>query len=285
MASASSRRIGLGQVAGSNFSYQHLGFECFLDDMVTLERTHVELWGIAPHLHIPHVGADDLRRIKRMMAERWLNVVCLTPEQVMYPVNLASPVDWVRESSIAMFCRAVEVCVELESPLLFLTAGRGAENEPREDAWRRSVESIREVVGYAAAHGIGCVLEPLQRTESNLVLSAPDARRMLDDVDAPTLGVTLDTVAMVAAGDTVADYVSAFGERLRHVHLIDGCPTGHLAWGDGELPLGQYLTALDDAGYDGFMTVELFGDGSYALDPLPALRQSYAAIDAASPRS
>lgn len=282
MASANSRRVGLDQVAGSNFSYQHLGFERFLNDMVALERTHVELWGIAPHLHIPLLDADDLARIRRMLAERQLRIACLTPEQVMYPVNLASSTPWLRESSVAMFRRAVEVCIELESPLLFLTAGRGCEDEPVADAWGRAVESIREVVEYAARHGVGCVLEPLQRTESNLVLSAADADRMLADVEEPTLGVTLDTVAMAAAGDTVADYVTRFGTRLKHVHLIDGRPTGHLAWGDGELPLGEYLTALRDAEYEGFMTVELFGDGRYARDPLPALWQSYAAIAAAS---
>jgi len=125
MASASKHGITTSQVAGSNFSYQHLSFDRFLNDMATLERQHVELWGIAPHLHIPQLAADDLARVKRKLRERELSVVCLTPEQVMYPVNLASPVDWLRESSIALFRRAVEVCVELESPLLFLTAGRG----------------------------------------------------------------------------------------------------------------------------------------------------------------
>lgn len=285
MASASKRLVGLDRVAGSNFSYQHLGFERFLDDMVELDRRHVELWGVAPYLHITQLTADDLGRIRRQLQDRALSVVCLTPEQVMYPVNIASPVDGLRTGSIAMFRRAVEVCVELESPLLFLTAGRGFEDEPRGDAWRRSVDSIREIARYADSHGIECVLEPLQRVESNLVLSAADARQMLDDVDAPNLGVTLDTVAMVAAGDSIADYVSLFGAQLRHVHLIDGCPTGHLAWGDGELPLGEYLTALGEVEYHGFMTVELFGDGSYALDPLPALRRSYAAISAACAQS
>jgi protein FrlC len=62
------------------------------------------------------------------------------------------------------------------------------------------------------------------------------------------------------------------------VHLIDGSPTGHLAWGDGDLPLLDIVTALDDHGYAGLATVELFGDGHYALDPRPALARSLQAI-------
>ena len=275
------RHMQTDQITGSNFSYQHLSFERFLDDMVTLERTHVELWGIAPHLHIPQLGADDIRRIKRMLRERELSVACLTPEQVAYPVNIASPVDWLRLSSIDMFRRAADLCTELGSPLLFLTAGRGFEDEPRSEAWERSAHSLRSIADYAASRGVRCVLEPLQRVESNLVHSVSDITLMLESVGSDNLDVALDTVAMAAAGETVHDYDAAFGSAVRHVHLIDGRPTGHLAWGDGELPLIEYLEAFAAMEYRGFMTFELFGDGSYAYDPLPALRRSFAAVESA----
>ncbi|MCU1636611.1 MAG: D-tagatose 3-epimerase [Cryobacterium sp.] len=273
--------ITTDQITGSNFSYHQLTFDRFLDDMVTLSRRHVELWGIAPHLHIPQLGLADVRRVRRQLRERELSVACITPEQVIYPVNLASGVQWLRRSSIDMFLKAVDVCVELESPLLFLTAGRGFEDEPRTDAWKRSADSLREIAEHALRSGISCVLEPLQRVESNLVNSTADIRRMLDAVGSDNLGVALDTVAMAVAGETVYDYDTAFGQAVKHVHLIDGTPAGHLAWGDGDLPLAGYLQALGDVGYRGFMTFELFGDGSYALDPLPALQRSLAAVEAA----
>lgn len=272
--------ISTDQITGSNFSYQQLSFERFLDDMVLLERQHVELWGIAPHLHIPQLTLADLRRVKRKLDERGLSVECFTPEQVMYPVNIASSADWLRTDSIAMFRTAVDVCVELGSPLLFLTSGRGGEDEPRAEAWVRSAEALRTIVDYALLHGVRCVLEPLQRVESNLITTSADVLSMLEDVGSPNLDVVLDTVAMAAAGESVPDYVAAFGERLRHVHLIDGTPTGHLAWGDGNLPLGTYLADLAAAEYRGFMTFELFGS-EYICDPLPALRQSFAAVEAA----
>jgi protein FrlC len=271
--------IRLEQVTGSNFSYQHLPFERFLDDMVDLGRERVELWGIAPQLHIPQLSDGEARGIRRQVAERGLTVHCLTPEQVIYPVNVASPVPWLRESSIAMFRRAAELCVELEAPLLFLTPGRGFENETTDAAWRRSVDAIGEIAAHAARLGVDCVLEPLQRVESNLVNDAATLARMLDDIAAPNLGAALDTVAMAVAGDTVDGYFDRLGERVRHVHLIDGRPNGHLAWGDGELPLGEYLEALGRRGYDGCLTFELFGDGTYAFDPRAALERCFAAVE------
>ncbi len=269
------------RVAGSNFSYQHLPLERCLDDLAALGRTRMELWGVAPHAHVPWLSDAEARGIHRAAADRGIAIACLTPEQVMYPVNVASPDTRLRSSSIAMFRRAAELAVELGAGLLFLTSGRGGEAEPREAGWTRAVDAIGEIAGYAARLGLDCVLEPLQRVESNLVNTAADAARVLREVAAPNLGVALDTVAAAVSGDTIDDYFAALGDRVRHVHLVDGAPAGHLAWGDGELPLAELVAALERRRYAGLATVELFGDGRYALDPRPALARSLAAIAAA----
>ncbi len=271
------------QITGSNFAYQHLPFETFLDDMAALGRQKLELWGVAPHLHIPRLSNADARRIRGSVAARGLQTHCLTPEQVMYPVNVASPVAWLRNESIAMFRRAAELCAELGAQLLLVTPGRGYENEPVQAAWRRSVDAIGDIAGYAATLGVMCVLEPLQRVESNLVNDYRTLAAMTDEIGAANLGAVLDTVAMAVAGESVDDAFDALGARIRHVHLIDGRPAGHLAWGDGELPLAGYLAALDRRQYDGHLTFELFGDGSYARDPRSAVERCLAAVEAAAP--
>lgn len=275
--------LSLRQVTGSNFSYQHQPFERFLDDAADLGREHLELWGIAPQLHIPHLSDAGARAVRRAVESRGLTVRCLTPEQVAYPVNLASPDTRLRAESVAMFRRAAELAAELGAAFLLLTPGRGFESEPVAGAWRRSADAIGEICAYAGTLGVSCVLESLQRVESNLVNDARTLARMIDEVGAPNLGAVLDTVAMAAAGEGVDDYFDALGDRVRHVHLIDGSPTGHLAWGDGELPLGEYLAALDRRGYRGAMTFELFGAGDYAFDPRPVVERCLAAVRAALP--
>ncbi|WP_207456539.1 sugar phosphate isomerase/epimerase family protein [Herbiconiux sp. SYSU D00978] len=277
----SARTLTRSQVTGSNFSYQHQSFERFLQDMVDLGLHDLELWGVAPHLHIPTVTNTRLERIARELEARELSVYCVTPEQVAYPVNIASPDEGLRESSVAMFLRAAEICSTLGAPLLFLTSGRGAEDEPRELAWRRSVDGLRRIVDRAADLGVACVLEPLQRVESNLVLTSEDAAAMLAEVDAASLGVALDTVAMTVSGETVADYFRNLPGHVNHVHLVDGSPAGHLAWGDGEIDLPQVVRDLGAHGYAGRITFEIFGDGSYAFDPRPHLQQSLNAFERA----
>ncbi|MEV4291021.1 TIM barrel protein [Nonomuraea bangladeshensis] len=275
--------LSLARFTGSNFSYQHLPFERFLDDAAALGRESLELWGIAPQLHVPRMSDAEARAVRRAAESRGMAVRCLTPEQVMYPVNVASPEAWLRQESIAMFRRAAELAAELGAELLLLTPGRGFEDEPVADAWRRSADAIGEIAAHAATLGVTCVLEALQRVESNLVNDAAGLARMIGEVGAPNLGAVLDTVAMAAAGDTVDGYFDALGDRVRHVHLIDGRPTGHLAWGEGELPLADYLEALDRRGYAGHLTFELFGPGTYAFDPRPAVERCLAAVRAHLP--
>jgi len=271
--------ITTDQITGSNFSYQHHTFETFLDDMVKLGRSHLELWGIAQHLYVPELSFADVRRMRAQLAEREQSVVCLTPEQVMYPINLASSIRWIRESTIATFKKAADICVELETPLLFLTPGRGFEDESRDDAWKRAVDGLGEVAAYAATLSIDCALEPLQRHESNLVNNSQQLGQMVDEVGADNLYVALDTVAMATADETVAGYFSRFGDRIKHVHLIDGKPAGHMAWGDGELPLTEYLDDLAAADYSGYVTFEIFG-AQNAFEPFSAHRRSLDAVSA-----
>ncbi|UWF77515.1 TIM barrel protein [Microbacterium neungamense] len=274
----------IDRITGSNFSYQHLPLERCFDDMAALGRSQVELWGVAPHAHVPWLTDAEARRIRDAAEARGMRIACFTPEQVAYPVNIASPSPRLRAESVAMFRRAAEIAVQLGAGMLFLTAGRGGEDEETDAGWARAAGALREIAEHAGALGLECVLEPLQRVESNLVNTAADAARMLADVGAGNLGVALDTVAAAVAGDSVDDYFAQLGDRVRHVHLIDGAPAGHLAWGDGELPLDGIVAALERHGYAGLATIELFGDGGYALDPRPAVERSLAAVAEASGR-
>ena len=68
------------------------------------------------------------------------------------------------------------------------------------------------------------------------------------------------------------------------MHLVDGAPSGHLAWGDGTMDLAGILRDLSGLEYRGAMTFELFGDGSYALEPRPAVEKCLDAFAVPPPR-
>lgn len=271
-------QLGMHQLTGTNFSYQHYSFERCLHDMAEFGRRQFELWGIAPHAEITAMGTKEAKSIAQKLDSYGMVALCFTPEQVAYPINIASPDSGLRKRSIDQLKHAVEVTSALGAEFLFLTSGRGTEDEPEEMAWERSRDALKQITAYADLHGVRCLLEPLQRVESNLVIHSSGAARMLDEVGSPILGVCLDTVAMAAAHESVESYMSNLPGRIWHVHLVDGTPTGHMAWPEGNLDLGSILASLAAANYRGMMTTELFGNGEYALAPQAAFRRSFDAI-------
>ncbi|MFI3904429.1 sugar phosphate isomerase/epimerase family protein [Ochrobactrum sp. S1502_03] len=266
------------QLLGANFSFQHHPFRWTAERLSGLGFRRMELWGIAPHLDLFHDNRGRLREVISILDDCGLAVHCFTPEQVLYPINIASGDKPYREASVERFIRAADMAAELGAKYLFLTPGRGFENEERERGWAHAVESIDRIASHAGQAGLRCLLEPLQRLESNLVNDVADLERMWRELSAGNVDLVLDLVAMATAGDSVADYFARFGEHLAHVHIVDGTPAGHLVWGDGNLPLKDYLAALGAADFKGTFTFEPFGNGSYALDPVTAWKRCLTAI-------
>lgn len=265
-------------IAGMNFHYFRHSFERFPNDMVSLEIEAVELWAAMPHFSVEDVTLADARDMLRKITERDLKLICLTPEQCIYPINIASENS--RDRSIAYFIRCIDLASELECPKLLVTPGWGYADRPAGPAWERSGDALITLVRRAADCGIELRLEPLAPSESNLVTTAARWRQMLAEIGSPSVNAILDTNAMAVVDDTIESYNEAVGSRLTHVHLIDSTREGHLAWGDGHLPLARYLCELSQIGYRGHLTFE-FTTSAYWLDPLTPMKKSLAAFGAA----
>jgi fructoselysine 3-epimerase len=267
------RSIKRSQITGMNFHYLHYPLECFLDAMVKYKVQQIELWGAAPHLYVEDLTISEISNIKREIDQRELKVVCFTPEQCMYPINLAAKEKNLRERSIAYFKKSIDTAVELETPMVLVTAGWGYRNESREEAWNRTKDSIEQLTSYAEKKGIVLALEPLQKIESNLINTLPDLKEMLNSISSPSLKGMVDTIPLAVEGENLADYFEQLQDDFIHIHFIDGNPGGHLAWGDGSLPLEDYINTLVHYQYNGALTLE-FTSSQYLLDPNKAFEAS-----------
>jgi sugar phosphate isomerase/epimerase len=93
-----------------------------------------------------------------------------------------------------------------------------------EEAYRIVLESVRELVGEAAACGVVVGIEAVER----YVISSPRRlRRLLDDVNSPHLRVIYDPVNLLCAANhaqqdaIMAEAHTLLGDRMRIVHAKD----------------------------------------------------------------
>jgi len=266
------------QIAIMNIQYKYFPLEKYLDDAVQFGVRNVELWGAAPHFHLEDMTYQDVKRVRHAIESRDLKCICFTPEQCVYPVNIAAASAAERRRSLKFFEDNIRVASELGTDKVLVTSGSGYfDGSNREEAWKHSQEGLFNLAELAKIHGIRLALEVLREDESNLVYNLPTLEKMLHALDHDAVGGMIDTVPMALAGESPKDYLDALGDGLIHVHFIDGMPRGHLAWGDGILDMEKYLGELSEGGYKNSLSLEIT-DGRYVMDPTESVRKSIDAL-------
>jgi protein FrlC len=270
--------LQFSQVAPMNINYTFYPLEYFLDSLVKFDVQAVELWGGYPHLNIEDISLFEVGKIRREIERRDLNIACFTPETCIYPINIAAEESYIRERSVAYMLKSLEIAAELGTKMMQTVSGTGYYNKPVEEAWARSRSSLEIIIRKAESLDIHVTMEPLLPDETNLVNDLEAAGRMLAEINSPRLGVNVDTVPMAIAGNTLDQYFASFGSKLTHIHLCDG-PHAHVRWGDGNLPLKEYLDQLSARNYQGYLGLEICDSKSF-VDPDQALQQSLTLIKA-----
>lgn len=261
------------QIAGMNYTYCHYPFDFFLDSMTRLGIRNIELWGGSPHFYTEDFTCEMIRGVKKQISSRGLNLVCFTPCQAVYPVNIAAKESYLRDRSIRYMIKSIEAAVELESPLVIVGAGWGYLSESKADAWKRSQESLGIITRNAERLGVTLALEPYTTISSNLINYASELKQMLMEVGSPVMKGMLDVGQMAILNERIEDYFGVLGKDLVHIHFVDGRPTGHMAFGDGTLPLSDYLHKIIEIGYARHLSMEI-NDRQYFIEPEMAVKQS-----------
>jgi sugar phosphate isomerase/epimerase len=121
---------------------------------------------------------------------------------------------------------------------------------------QRAHDQFRDFLGLvtdlAAPRGITVGLEPLNREETNLVNTIPEALATLRQVGRPGLRLTVDYYHLLLAGGTPADVEAARG-LVAHVHTADASRRPPGTEGTDQLGLLKALRAID---YDDRLTME-----------------------------
>jgi fructoselysine 3-epimerase len=282
----------------------------------------VELWGGQHHGYVldmvEEVGGDlalDVARaeaIRDLCAANDLPIVCLTPEQLIYPINWliddVPPFDGpaLRQRSRRMTELSIDAAAALGCDRVVLVTPTWQWTR-QGDGWRRATKSevisaaIEEIAAFtrhAEARDVTILFEPLVHHDTNGIETLEETAELLERVPSPNLQLMLDMghVAVTANRrglDPVAsfrEHLRVFGDRVRHIHVDDnaGAVDSHLVPGAGTIDLAGMTAALLESGYQGWLSAELGILGEYAMpehaEPLlhEARRQMAALLESAA---
>ena len=266
--------IQMSQVAAANYHYKRYSLDYFLDSVTRLGFNNIELWASGPHFHLDYFTNQDVKDLNKKIKDRGLNVICLTPEQYVYPVSISHPDPKYRKKSVEFFCRHIEAAPLLECDKVLVTTGIAYLDADDTEEWKWCRESLSEICKTAEKEGVYLPMEAFTSFTTQMFNRAEHIARMIKEVGSPNLKGLADTDVMATTGkDTIHDFIRELGSDLDHVHFVDGNPGGHLVPGDGKLDMAGALKALNDIDYKGYLGMELL-DRRYILEPEKAMKDS-----------
>ena len=158
------------------------------------------------------------------------------------------------EEGILRTMAMMDLALDLETDIITTHIGKVPEDENCE-AYHNMVCTIERLGKYGDSIGVRFA------TETGPEKAAP-LRRILEKADTKSAKVNLDPAnfVMCSAQDPV-EAVHVLKDYIVHTHAKDGVmnPDGtHTEYrlGDGDVPFFEYVSALKEIGYDGFLTIE-----------------------------
>ena len=189
------------------------------------------------------------------------------------------------QREIATLMDSVEVASKMG-----LTMVRAFVGEPKpesgltlDDFWEQIVDAFRIVAAEAAALGVTVGIE----NHGRLLNDGPLLAKLIEEVGAPNLGITLDTGNFCAStGHTLEECQADFAAVIPHtvnVHIKDGAWKDGafplLTAGEGDLDIAGVLQTLGKRGYTSFVCSEFEGAGDFRA----CTRQSIAYLKSVRP--
>lgn len=146
------------------------------------------------------------------------------------------------------------------------------------------VAGLREVAAAARAAGVRLGLEPshpAQHDTVSFVNTVADAEALLEEAGLPDVGVMVDTYNL---WHERPEAVAAIADRVTGVHISDEPPdlerTDRVLPGEGGRQSAELVRALVDAGWNGYLDVEIFStpDRFWGLPTDEAASRAHAAV-------
>lgn len=205
------------------------------------------------------VSRQEREALREIAGERGLEIVglhwLLVKPEGLY---INHPDDEIRRKTTDYMRALIDFCGDLGGTRTIVGSPKQRnvlDGQTCQETWDRTVEEFRKLAPRAESRGVILCIEPLAPSETNFINLAAEARCLVEAVDSPAFRMMLDVKAMHGAGEAIPDVIMESASYLEHFHANDANRQGP---GFGETDFVPIAAALREAGYDGYVSVEVF---------------------------
>ena len=151
-----------------------------------------------------------------------------------------------------------QLCADLGGQVLVLGSPQQRNLLPgvtHDEAERLAAEVLGQVMPTCEQLSVTLALEPLGPTEGDFLNTAESAIRLAERIDSPRCRLHLDVKAMSSEAIPIDQVIRNSAAWTAHFHAND---PNLLGPGMGDVDFGPIFAALDETGYDKWVSVEVF---------------------------
>jgi len=182
--------------------------------------------------------------------------------------DLASTEPGHRKACLAYIHDMLKICQQLGIRIIggptYSQVGkrRKLDDDARRREWDLAVAGLKEAGRMAADHGVTLALEPLNRFETDLVNTAAQVKRMVAEIDLPSVKIHLDTFHMHIEEQSIYDAIILAGSDLVY---FDASESDRGTPGSAQVDWEGVARALKEIGYQGDCVIESFTPACEAI--------------------
>lgn len=242
-----------------------LGPFVYHDDLEHGCREAAELGFDAVEIFAPSGDFVDRRELRSLLAKYalQLSAVGTGAGMLIHGHSLSASNDDARAAACAYARAIIDFGADFGAPAIVGSMQGNSGASTRAAALVKLADSMEHLAEHAASRETELLIEPLNRYETDLVVTLADGARLIGEAGASNLKLLADLFHMNIEEADIAEAITKFGGLIGHLHFVD---SNRSAAGMGHIDYGPIATALRAVGYRGFASAEAF--------PKPSSRQA-----------
>ena len=268
------------KLAFSTNAFKRYSLEDSIKEISAIGYEGVEILCDVPHAYPPEFGEKKIQSIKNLLSENNLQISNLNAFTLFAIGDTYNP-SWIEDDEKSREIRVKHTidCIQMAKKLGAknistepggLVNGTGKHNVSQME--KLFIDGLLKAAKIAEKEGVKILVEP----EPFLLLeNSKQFKNFIKKVNSEYVKLNFDIGHFFCASEDPAQLVYELADYADHFHLADIAQSrvhNHLIPGLGAIDFAQVFEAMDEIGYSGFVTVELY---PYQANPVEAAQKTF----------
>lgn len=272
------RLIGM-KLAFSTNAFKNFSVDESIKSIAAIGYDGVELLCDIPHAYPPIVDDNEIQSIRYLVEQHGLQISNLNAFTLFAIKDTYHP-SWIekdeesRRSRIQHTIDCLLLANKIGAKNISTEPGGPVSNETRSlmELERLFIDGLSDAAKVAERVGVKILVEPEPRL---LLENSTQFKNFIKKVNSEFVKLNFDIGHFFCVKEDPSSLIYQLSDHIEHFHLADIADTRvheHLIPGYGAIDFKSVFQSIDEIGYQGFVTVELY---PYQSNPVEAAQRSF----------